>query len=732
MINKMSYKNVRLLLFTLGLSHQFCSLLHSQELKKSQNSKKEIPVVRINGALPENAESLFSSQYSSIAEADLKKRQSTYKSLGDALQYEAGVTSSSFAPGASRPVIRGQSGDRVRVLENGVGVGDLSSTSDDHSVSTDIFNKESIEIIRGPAALLYGSSAVGGVVNLQDSAIAEQAIGKEFKADIDLQRSNPTQDLYAGAVKLEGEENSINWHFSTSYTNTGNIKIPGNQDSDFLLAEEELEHQEDEEHSDEEEGRSEEEEVRGKVPNSDLLQKNITLGVSKTTNYGFFGISLRHYNNNYGIPGHGHEEGHEDESGDEVEEALEDVILSGSEEEPDVAIDMEQTRFALRGASEDPSDFIKKIKYNLQLSDYEHKELEGSEVGTRFTNKGTEGRVEVDHATIGELFDGTVGFQLRADDFDAQGEESYVPGNKQFEPAVFILENIDFSDSLSLQSGLRYEFRNINPREGNTRSFTPVSFSTGLKWNDENSGLKAGLVGGLSQRAPSAIELYANGGHVATRTFEIGNTGLGKEKSINGEFYVEKDFGFLQTKSNAFIQDYSDYIYLNPTGQMEDDLPVFQYEESGARIYGFEFTNIVPIIDSYAQKLLLRGQLDLVRGTNTDLNSPLPRITPVRTLVALDYSYDFFSTSVEAQFVETQHKTADNELPTLGYTLLNAYTSFTLPNQMRSSSVALANPEVYFSITNLLNKEVRNHTSFTKDFFPQMGRAFMGGVRLQF
>ncbi|HYG61137.1 MAG TPA: TonB-dependent receptor plug domain-containing protein, partial [Thermoanaerobaculia bacterium] len=299
--------------------------------------------------------------------------------LGETLNEQPGVTSTSFGMGASRPVIRGLGGDRIRVLESGLGSGDASTTSPDHAVSVDPLSAERIEVLRGPATLLYGSSAVGGVVNVIDNRIPD-ALPEEAVAGTVEVRGGSVADERGGAAALQGGFGRFAWSASFHTRETDDYDIPGFAESEALRRAEE---EEGEEH----------EQATGRLPNSATDSEGGSLGASWIGDGGFLGVSVTGFDSLYGIPG-GHEHHHEE--GEEHEEEEEG-------EEPGVRVDLTQRRYDLRGGVTRPFAFFRGANVRFGVSDYEHQELEGEEVGTLFTSDSREGRVELLQRQVGPL-----------------------------------------------------------------------------------------------------------------------------------------------------------------------------------------------------------------------------------------------------------------------------------------------------------------------------------------
>jgi iron complex outermembrane receptor protein len=309
----------------------------------------------------------------------------------------------------------------VRVIENGLESGDISDISEDHAVAIDPLAVQRIDVLRGPGTLLYGSSAIGGVVNMIDQSIAEEPIGTPITGEMDLRKGDSADQESTGALALNGQAGDLNWHLSGFYRETDNIEIPGFAESEKLR---ELEEQT--ELQDAEPDQSEEEESSGTLNNSDTLSKGFKIGGSHAWDKGFFGIALRGLSSVYGVPGSHH---HHEEEGE-----------VGTEEAGLPRIELEQLRVESRGEFRTDGDFFKTIRIGAAYSNYQHQELEGSEVGTKFDKDSFEGRVELTHRHE-DGFQGGWGAQIRYDDFKATGEEAFLPPSKTLAPALFAVED---------------------------------------------------------------------------------------------------------------------------------------------------------------------------------------------------------------------------------------------------------------------------------------------------
>ncbi len=698
---------------------QFFLILPIVVLAEESNSNNPViaesinqPVrITITGSLSPEGMERVGKPVSVLGEEELRKNEGS--SIGEALSNEPGVSSSYFGPVASRPIIRGQGKERVRILENGLEVGDVSATSDDHAVTMDTLTTERIDILRGASTLLYGSQAIGGVVNVIDGSIKEEDIGKELTGKIDLKQGNAGNGETGGGAVLEGQAGKINWHISGYDRTTDDLKIPGFAESSQLRELEEAEHEHSEDESPDHENDQAEE--KGRLENTDSSSSGVKAGLSHVWDKGYVGVALRHTDSNYGVPG-----GHVHHDEEEV-----DPLVEMAEEE-DVRIDLEQTKIESRGAVflEDPT--FKSLQFGTTYSDYRHEELEGEDVGTRYDRKAFETRLLLTHQHD-EYLEGGWGFQFNHDDLKTKGAEAFVPSTETVTPALFFVEDFSLADNLIWQFGGRYEHASLNPvMDLPKRDFDLLSSSTGIIYFTNQKEYSAAVNLSYSERAPNATELYADGAHLATQTYEIGDENISQERSVGTELILRKLTGSTRGSFTMFHQKYFDYLNLAPNGDVRDDFSVFEYNQIGARFWGLESEIEQDIFSMGLSSLSAYGGLDYVRARNTTNSDDLPRITPLRGKTGLKYQYDRLDTYIEGIFVATQDDTAEFELPTDSYNLLNMGATYSIFSDADSSI------EVYLKGTNLTNEEARVHNSFLKDQAPLRGRAFFVGLTTYF
>jgi iron complex outermembrane receptor protein len=608
------------------------------------------------------------------AQLDAKLRPT----IGETLANEPGVSQTFYGSGASRPVIRGQSSSRVRVLESGLGVGDASSASPDHAVSTDPIVAEQVEVLRGPSTLLYGSSAVGGVVNILDGRIPDHAPENSLNGKVYLSYGS-VADEAAGAVSLDGGVNKFAWHVDALKREADDYRIPGNA----VLGDPTS--------------------ASGTLPNSSTEAEGVTVGTSWVAESSFVGVSARTFDSLYGIPV-------ELEAGAFAKGRL----PKGAPPPPDsgIQIDMDQKRYDLRSRFAIDLGPFEELHFNAGVSDYEHVELEGSDVGTRFFVDGYEGRVELHHGGSRPLT-GVVGVQYLANDQEAIGDEAFLPPSETDQLAVFALERLERS-VLSYEFGLRFEATDTRAEMNPGRSFNLPSASFGLLWHPSSDfALGFSLTG--AQRAPTVEELYSDGPHLATFSYEIGDPTLDREDSVGVDISFRKRAGGVTGELTLFANHYSGFIFESPTDEERDGLPVFQFTQGDADFYGYELDGRIVVLHTETQHDLdFRLFSDLVRGELTDPDSDLPFIPAPRVGVALEYRGPVWEASVEAVGTMDQNRVPAFVTPTAGYTLLNATVGRRLLGKGMVHNLMLRG-------TNLSNQQARVATSRIKDFVPLPG-----------
>ncbi len=659
-----------------------------------------------------------------ISKSELQEQGAS--NVGAVLSHTPGVSSSYFGPSAQRPIIRGQGKERVRVVENGLEAGDVSATSDDHALTPDALSVESIEVLRGPATLLYGNGAIGGVVNIEDGSIAESNLNKDFSGDLQLQQGDSADEEQLGSIVMRAKSLDFNWYLSANHRESDSIEIPGYAESWRLRAQEESEHElehegEGEDHADE---HAEEEEAYGTLENSFARNTGTKFGFSKVWGKSFAGASVAYRKSDYGIPGaHTHEHGDAHEEEGHAAEAEEELVDDHSEALP--RIDMEQVRFEGKAGIDLGNNFARKLNLSSSYSNYEHSEIEGSETATTFKRDAYELRGGFMHA-FNNGVEGEMGTQLNYDEASALGEEAFLPKTDTVSPGIYVVEEIPFTEDSHFELGSRYTYTSVDPVGQSQETFQPLSASAAYVWEFVPTEYTLTLSGSFSERAPNATELFADGPHLATQAYEQGSSDLGLERSQGVELFVRKVKGRTRGSVGAFLQHFDDFIGLLPTDQEIDDLQVYQYTMQRARFWGAEAQIDYDIIASGPHQLTFSNQIDYVRADNLSTDQPLPRITPLRGQTGFDYRYGPVKFMIEAQMIAEQDRVADYELPTSGYVLYNAQVAYQVPDWLN------ADWEFYLRGENLGDRSARVHTSFLKDTAPLEGQAFRAGLVLHF
>lgn len=634
--------------------------------------------------------------------------------IGDTLTRQAGVSATSFAPGASRPVLRGFSGERVRVLTDGIGSIDVSNTSADHAVTIDPLTVERIEILRGPAVLLFGSQAIGGAVNLFDRRIPRKVPTDHVHIDAIGGYATAADDRNIGSSIDVALSPQIVAHLDGSWRKTGDaraggfIYAPGIRSDLLHLAEHEVE----DGHLDEAAELTADANRRGKIPNTASETWTAAGGLSLINDGGQLGVSLSYFDSNYGVPSRPntahHDEGEEEAGHDHGEGP--------------VTIGLKQWRADVRGEVELGDGFFDKLRLRGGYADYEHTEFEGDEVGTIFYNTGVEGRLELAQNDRGG-WRGASGLQFSHRDFDAVGAEAFVPRNLTDQFALFTLQEWTLG-SLGIEAAARYEATNVKaPVLGIARSFDTFSGALGANY-EITDGVKFGVSVARAVRAPSAEELFSNGSHIATQSFEVGDPNLKREASWGAEASFKLKTDALNLSLSAYSNWFDDFIFSNATGAEEDELPVFQYFQRNARVWGFEA--------EASARLAQIGGFNIVADATADMTRAkikggqfVPRIPAMRVLGGLEAQGERIDARAEVEWTDDQTRVAPFETTTKGFTLVNASISWRPLPDTKNLTLSLA-------ANNIFDVEARRHASFTKDYVSLTGRDIRITARASF
>ncbi len=621
--------------------------------------------------------------------------------IGDVLANLPGVSATSFSPGASRPVLRGFSGERVRVLVDGIGSIDISNTSADHAVTIDPLTAERVDVLRGPAVMLYGSSAIGGAINVIDKRIPLRVPDEGLHLDALLGADTASDLRQAGASLDVPVGGGFVGHLDASWRETGDLEIAGFQIAPALRSE--LFDQADALAADGDEAGAAD--LRAAARNRDILPNSATETWTADAGFAFFGsggnigAAAGIYDTRYGVP-----------------------TRPGGAEEAEVSIALRQYRGDMRAEVETDGGFLDRIRLRAAYSDYTHTEFEGTEPGTTFDVQGIEGRVEFVQAERG-AWRGSFGGQYYFRDFLAVGEEAYIAPNRTEQIAAFALQ--EFGDGpFGVEVAARYENTRIDATSlGFERSFDAASGAVGASY-EVTEGIKLGANLSRVSRAPSAEEMLANGAHIATQAFEIGSLDLAKEKAWGLELYARGATGPVQFNLAAFKSWFDDYIYQAATGGIEDGLPVYAYRQGDAIYSGVEGEASWAFLDNGPVSLLADLKGDYIRAELAD-GTPLPRIPPLSVTAGLEAQTDPWDARIEAEWSAEQTETAPLETPTDGFALVNARLSWRPFRGDESVTVVLR-------ADNILDATARRHASFTKDYVPIAGRNFTASLRASF
>lgn len=542
---------------------------------------------------------------------DLDLKQQT--SLGATIRNEPGVSTTYFGPAVGRPIVRGLGGDRVRILTNGTDDGDLSGGAPDHAVNTEVTLADRVEIVRGAATLLYGSSAEGGVVNVIDGRVPETRPGRTLTGHVAF-AAGSVADERNGSVLLDGQfASNLAWHLGAFRRQSNDYKIPG-----------------------------------GVLLNSAVENENDVLGVSWIGSNGFFGIAGTRIEGTFGLPGN-----------------LED----GSGDPKDIR---HQKRLDVRTEWRLPLGIFETIRADAGINAYHHVEAENSSLfGTLNQQESWEGRVEARQKAIGG-FGGTMGVQVRRRDVSIIGEEAFVPASVNKNVAAFALEQLDRANT-HWEAGVRYESQTIggDPDVAPHRSYRGWSASAGMVWTPRPAyAIAVSLTHAM--KFPSAEELYTNGAHVATRAFEIGNADLGEEIDHGVDVSLRRVAGRVTGELNLFVNRFRDFIYQQFTPEVREELPVLLYAHGNSTFRGGELRASASLVQTTTRLLALDLGADVVRA-QLSTGEPLPRIPPLRYGIGLRYDESGrLWGELSAWRTTRQNRLAPLETPTDGYTIVNA------------------------------------------------------------
>ncbi|HZI51424.1 MAG TPA: TonB-dependent receptor [Terriglobia bacterium] len=583
----------------------------------------------------------------------LELAQNPATSLGEALDGQPGVAKRSSGPGSSRPVVRGFDGDRILVLQDGAPAGGLGFQSGDHAEPVNTSTLERVEVLKGPATLLYGSNAIGGVVN---------AVSAETNI-----HEHPHEGLRGFASGFGGSNNDEAGGSASFDLGTGKWRIFGNGGAQRAGAY----------HS-----------AEGEVANTQTRVANGQFGVGRDMERGFFSVAGGYDDGLYGVAG------------------------SNSE------IDFRRYNARLVGGIKNLGGGISAFRAVATYTDWQHSEIEDQAIATTLQNKQWSWR-GVFEQERGSRWSGSFGFSGIARHYEASGEETLAPPTDQNSFAAFILEEIQ-TEHARFQLGGRLEHSRYSPDTGIDRQFTGLSAGAGIHvglWND--GAFVANFT--TSYRAPALEELYNNGPHPGNRAFEIGNENLTRERSNGIDLSLRHQNSHVRAEANFFYYDIGDFVFLDATGGVQDDLNVYNYAQANSRFVGTEAVLDVALHPS----LWLNLGMDAVDAKIKATDMPLPRIPPLRGRAGFEFRRNGLSVRPEVQLAQDQDKLSTFETRTPGYAVFNLKASYSI---VRQHAIHMISANFF----NMGDRLYRNHVSFVKDVAPEIGRGVSFGYSVRF
>ena len=631
---------------------------------------------------------------------DQKRLAQGAVTIGEALSGETGISSNQFGAGSSRPVIRGQDGPRIKILQNSSENIDVSTLSPDHAVTVDPALAKQVEVIRGPSTLLFGAGTVGGLVNVTDSKLPTAMPEKGYEGNVGLRYNTGSDEKLATAgvtlglgdqvaLRVEGLKREANDYIAPDYVHEG--------------------------------------EKERRVDNTFAKGQTVNVGLSWIYDRGFTGISYSNRQDQYGLPGHSHEyeschlhglslhcgEHDHDEDGHDHDDHDHDHA-----HEAGPWIDLKSERYDVRTELDDPFAGFKKLRAQASYTDYQHDEIEEDTISTRFKNKGYDGRLELVHNPLG-AWEGVIGTQYGQQKLELTGEEAFLAPNTTKKWSVFALEHAQLND-VHVELAARADQQKIDIDDSSKKDFDGSAFSVSGAANWEFApNYKLSLVTSHQERLPLAQELYADGGHFATNTYELGNDQLSKEKSNNVELGFHYDDNTFDYHVHVYHNWFDDYIYAQTLDRYKD-FRLVQYAQDKAKFYGAEAEAGYQISPIY--KLSVFG--DYVRGKIDNDNAPRVPAGRLGTKLNADFD-DHWSGSAEYYHVFQQDKIAAYETDSQSYNMLNLGVAYS----GKYSNVS--DYRVFLNANNLLDDQVYQHASFLSTI-PQVGRNFSVGVNFSF
>lgn len=716
--------NMKKTVLTLTHFKTLTLLLLSTPIVQAQEQEQalELDTIVVTAPLSRHASDI-AAPVTVLSEEDLQLK--TGHSIGETLKNELGMSNQSFGPGVGTPVIRGQAGPRVRVLSNGIGSGDVSAISPDHATSTEALLAERIEVLRGPATLLYGSGAVGGVVNVLDGRIpnhqAESLIGGALE-----QRFDSTSDETATALKVEGGQGHLAYHLDGFFRERNDLSIGGHAIDVGRVAQNypELEIIDN---------------PRGQLNNTGAQAISGSAGFSWVNEKNFFGGAINNLNNNY------------------------QIAPDGSAEGERVSIHLRQNKYDFKNEWQNPLPFISSLRSRFGYTDYQHSEIADDKIGALFTNESYEARAELEHQPIG-ILRGVVGFQAQSNRFlglhyhthdeaehaalhpdeEHEAHEEHeqasenpmsvlVPRSQMQSYGVFMVESFD-TGAFTHQFGTRVEQTDIDSQAVSGLNYTPVSASASTLWKiDKQHQLNLAFT--RSARAPQIQELLSDGFHHATRSWERGDLHLQEESSYNLDFGYHFTSKGIRAQVDVFHNWANDYIHQARTGEFlneegEDNcdfgcVPVLQSTQKDALFKGYEAKLTFTLMENHQGDLDLTLFSDYTRGEFAS-GGDVPRMPPLRYGFEVDYGKNDWSSYVRLTYADKQTHVGEFETATDDYFLLNVGANYRLKTSKDTALLLFAKGN------NLLDENIRNATSYLRSFAPEAGRGAEIGFRLSY
>lgn len=687
-----------------------CACLMTVHAEAAEQRSTDVSEVIVTGApFPVSIDSATTS-INIVSRAELQTVPAV--GLGDVLNGMAGLRSTFYGPGASRPIIRGLSGPRVLILQNGVGLVDASSLSPDHAVASEPSEASRIEVLRGASTLAYGGSAIGGVVNIIDDRVPRTLATEGFEGHLAASYGS-ADDSYSTSANLKASTGPFAFVVDGVKRRSQDYEAGGRPVSERLAQ------------------ASGDIALPGhKVLNSDVDLAAYGAGVSYIGSDGYIGLSVKRTETQYGVP-------------------YAQIRLTAPPVEGPVFIDLNQTRVDFRGETGLDLGPVDRARFSVGYADYKHAEVavDGGAIGTIFKSQGAEGRLELVQRER-DGWQGAVGFQGLVRDFEAIGDEAFIPPVKIDELGVFVLQKLE-RETWGIDGGLRLDRRRIDANlrgrptspaarvsglnwvtTDDRQSFTNVSASGGVFWRPVTD-LFLGFSVAHNRRAPTELELFADGPHAGTGAYEIGDPTFRSEKVFSLETTLRWTTDRARLEAHVYRARYDGYIEQAPTGAIVDDagvigpngeLPVFRFTQAPATFYGGELEGSFVVWKDADQSLTLEATYDYVHARTG--GQPIARIPPYAVTGRAIWASPRLTAQVEVRHVGDQTRITTYELPTDSYTTLSARVSF--------KPVEARDFRLFVEGRNLTDQVVREHASFLKDIAPSPGRTLRAGLAWNF